>query len=129
VAFFSKPEAFTEEREKTTAVCAKSFLPNAWSFRRRPPGNPREWAGEPPCERFNETYADRMALTSVYLAEEALALPPAQREELAKLLLDSLKSDGVTDEEVSAMLRSRLADLRSGKDPGLSFDDVFGEKA
>ena len=35
-----------------------------------------------------------MALTSVYLAEEALALPPAQREELAKLLLDSLKSDG-----------------------------------
>jgi putative addiction module component (TIGR02574 family) len=70
-----------------------------------------------------------MALTSVYLAEEALALPPAQREELAKLLLDSLKSDGATDEELSAMLRSRLADLRSGKDPGVSFNDVFGEKA
>ena len=70
-----------------------------------------------------------MALTSVYLAEEALALPPAQREELAKLLLDSLKSDGTTDEELSAMLRSRLADLCSGKDAGLSFDGVFGEKA
>jgi putative addiction module component (TIGR02574 family) len=70
-----------------------------------------------------------MALTSVYLAEEALALPPAQREELAKLLLDSLKSDGATDEELSARLCSRLADLRSGKDAGLSFDDVFGEKA
>jgi putative addiction module component (TIGR02574 family) len=70
-----------------------------------------------------------MALASVYLAEEALALPPAQREELAKLLLDSLKSGGATDEELSAMLRSRLADLRSGKEAGLSFDDVFGEKA
>jgi putative addiction module component (TIGR02574 family) len=86
-------------------------------------------AGEPPCDRSNETYAARMALTSVYLAEEALALPPAQREELAKLLLDSLKSDGASDEELSAMLRSRLADLRSGKDAGLSFDAVFGEKA
>jgi putative addiction module component (TIGR02574 family) len=70
-----------------------------------------------------------MALTNVYLAEEALSLPPEQRQQLAKLLLDSLKSDGRTDEELRAMLRSRLADLESGKDAGMSFEEVFGEKA
>ena len=70
-----------------------------------------------------------MALTSIYLAEEALSLPREQREQLAKLLLDSVKPDGPSDEEVAAMLRNRLADLRSGKDCGLSFEDVFGEKA
>jgi putative addiction module component (TIGR02574 family) len=70
-----------------------------------------------------------MALTSIYLAEEALSLPPEQRQQLANLLLDSLKSDGPTDEELKAMLRSRLADLESGKDAGMSFEQVFGEKA
>ena len=70
-----------------------------------------------------------MALTSIYLAEEALSLPPEQRAQLAKLLLDSVKPGGPTDEQLAAMLRSRLADLRSGKDRGLSFEDIFGEKA
>jgi putative addiction module component (TIGR02574 family) len=70
-----------------------------------------------------------MALTSIYLAEEALSLPPEQREQLTKLLLDSVKPGGPTDEELAAMLRSRLTDLRSGKDRGFSFEDVFGEKA
>jgi hypothetical protein len=70
-----------------------------------------------------------MALTSTYLAEEALSLPPAQREVLAKLLLESLKQDSRSDEELTAMLRSRLADLQSGKDGGLSFNEVFGEEA
>jgi putative addiction module component (TIGR02574 family) len=70
-----------------------------------------------------------MALTSIYLAEEALSLPPEQRAQLAKLLLDSVKPDGPSDDELSALLRSRLADLKSGKDRGLSFDDIFGEKA
>ena len=69
-----------------------------------------------------------MPLASTYLAEEALALPPDQRHELAKLLLDSLKPGGPSDDELRAMLRSRLADLKSGKDRGLSFEDVFGEK-
>ena len=70
-----------------------------------------------------------MALTSIYLAEEALSLPVEQRQQLAKLLLDSLKTDGPSDEEIRKMLRSRLADLQSGKDPGMSFEEVFGEKA
>jgi putative addiction module component (TIGR02574 family) len=69
-----------------------------------------------------------MALTSIYLTEEALSLPPDQREQLARLLLESLKPDAPSDEELTAMLRSRLADLRSGQDRGLSFEEVFGEK-
>ena len=68
-----------------------------------------------------------MPLASAYLAEEALSLPPEQRQELAKLLLDSLKVDGPSDEELKAMLRARLADLKSGEDRGLSFEEVFGE--
>ena len=70
-----------------------------------------------------------MALTSVYLAEEALSLPAEQRYQLAQLLLDSLKDTGPSDEEVRAMLKSRLDDLRSGKDRGQSFEEVFGEPA
>jgi putative addiction module component (TIGR02574 family) len=70
-----------------------------------------------------------MALTSTYLAEELLSLPPEQRQQLANLLIDSLRNDGASADEVKQKLRARIADLRTGRDPGLSFDDVFGEKA
>jgi putative addiction module component (TIGR02574 family) len=70
-----------------------------------------------------------MPLTSVYLAEEALSLPPEQREKLARLLLDSIAGNGQTDDEIRAMLHSRLEDLKFGQDKGLSFEEVFGEKA
>ena len=70
-----------------------------------------------------------MASTSIYLAEEALSLPPAQRAELARLLTDSLAETGKTDDEIRALLRARLADLKSGKDGGLTFEEIFGEKA
>lgn len=70
-----------------------------------------------------------MANTSVYLTEEALSLPPRQRAELAKLLMESLNGDGRTDDEIKRMLDSRLAALKEGKDPGNSFEEVFGEKA
>lgn len=70
-----------------------------------------------------------MGLTSIYLVEEALSLPPEQRQQLANLLLDSLKTDGPSDDELKDMLRSRLADLESGKDAGLSFEEVFDGKA
>ena len=65
-----------------------------------------------------------MPLTSDYLAEEALSLPPEQREKLARLLLDSLAGNGKNYEEIQAMLRSRLDDLKSGRDRGMK---VFGE--
>jgi putative addiction module component (TIGR02574 family) len=81
------------------------------------------------CPELVARYRSTMSLTSIYLAEEALSLPPEQRQQLANLLLDSLKTDGPTDEELRAMLRSRLADLESGKDAGMSFEEVFGEKA
>ncbi|MFZ5494091.1 MAG: addiction module protein [Verrucomicrobiota bacterium] len=70
-----------------------------------------------------------MPLTSVYLAEEALSLPPEQRGKLARLLLDSIAGSGQSDDEIRAMLRSRFEDLKSGKDKGLAFDEVFGERA
>ncbi len=70
-----------------------------------------------------------MALTSVYLAEEALSLPPEERTALARLLLDSVASDGRSDEAIRADLQDRLARLKSGEDTGLSFEAVFGEPA
>ncbi len=69
-----------------------------------------------------------MPLTNVYLAEEALSLPAEQRHALAKLLMDSLKDDGRSDDEIRSMLRSRLDDLLARRDPGLGFEDVFGDK-
>ncbi len=70
-----------------------------------------------------------MSLTSVYLAEEALALPPAEREALAKLLMESVVPDQRSDEEIRRDLSSRLARLKSGEDKGLTFEAVFGEPA
>jgi putative addiction module component (TIGR02574 family) len=70
-----------------------------------------------------------MALTCLHLAEEALALPPPEREQLAILLLDSLPpEDEPSDAEWCEILRTRFEDLQSGKDPGYSFEEVFGEK-
>ncbi len=70
-----------------------------------------------------------MPLISIYLAEEALALPADQRAQLANLLLDSLNGDGRSDDEIRLMLQSRLDDLKSGRDAGASFEEVFGERA
>jgi putative addiction module component (TIGR02574 family) len=70
-----------------------------------------------------------MSLTSVYLAEEVLALPAAERETLARLLLESISPDRRSDEEIRKELNSRLARLQSGEDKGLTFDAVFGEPA
>jgi putative addiction module component (TIGR02574 family) len=67
-----------------------------------------------------------MALNNLAVAEEALSLSPADRVDLAKLLIQSLEGDTRTDEEIKADLNRRLADLISGKDPGLTFDQVFG---
>jgi len=68
-----------------------------------------------------------MSFTSVYLAEETLALPFEQRQTLARLLADSVAHDGRDDAEIKAMLRARLDDLKSGRDKGMSFEEVFGE--
>jgi len=66
-----------------------------------------------------------MSPTSVYLAEEVLALPSDQREMLAKLLMESIRNDGRSDEEIRNDLSSRLSDLQTGRDAGMSFEDVF----
>ena len=69
-----------------------------------------------------------MSLTSVYLAEEVLALPAHQRQLLGKLLMDSVQDDGRSDDQIRGELRARLDDLKSGRDPGMSFEEVFGER-
>jgi putative addiction module component (TIGR02574 family) len=68
-----------------------------------------------------------MPLTNLTVAEEALSLSPEDRPALAKLLIQSLESDPRTDEEIKAELNKRLEQLLSKKDPGLSFQEVFGQ--
>ena len=68
-----------------------------------------------------------MAMADLNLAKNVLALPATERAELASLLIDSLKGHGRSDDEVRRMLRDRAENLRSGRDPGLSFEQVFGE--
>ena len=70
-----------------------------------------------------------MAPTSLYLAEEALSLPAEQRRDLARLLLESLTEDNQSDDAVRQMLQGRLADLTSGRDQGMTFEQVFAPKA
>ena len=67
-----------------------------------------------------------MPLTNLALAEEALSLPPIERADLTRLLMQSLQDDPRTDAEIKRDLTSRLRDLISGKDAGLAFEGVFG---
>lgn len=70
-----------------------------------------------------------MPLTNLAVAEEALSLSPADRADLAKLLIQSLENDGRSDAEIRFELKRRLDDLLSGKDAGLNFEQVFGALA
>jgi putative addiction module component (TIGR02574 family) len=67
-----------------------------------------------------------MALINLAVAEEALSLSPAERADLARLLIQSLEDDSRTDAEIKDDLAQRLKDLVSGKDSGLTFQEVFG---
>ena len=69
-----------------------------------------------------------MAFMNLAVAEDALSLSPSERVELAKLLIQSLEDDPRTDAEIKADLSRRLKDLVTGKDPGLSFREVFGSQ-
>ena len=65
-----------------------------------------------------------MPLTNLSVAEESLA--PAERADLAKLLIQSLEDDPRTDAEIKADLAQRFKNLVSGQDSGLTFQEVFG---
>lgn len=67
-----------------------------------------------------------MALTNLAVAEEALSLSPAERADLAKLLIQSLNDDPRTDAEITSDLTQQLKNLVSGNDSGLTFEEVFG---
>jgi hypothetical protein len=75
-----------------------------------------------PAHRLKKepSHGFKAVLTSVYLAEEALALPPEERATLARLLLESVAEDARSDAEIRNDLQARLARLRSGEDAGLS---------
>ena len=66
-----------------------------------------------------------MALTNLAVAEEALSLSPDERAEPAKLLIQSLKDEPRTDAEIKSDLSHRLEELISGKDSGLTFEEVL----
>ena len=66
-----------------------------------------------------------MALTNLAVAEEALSLSPAERADLAKLLIQSLENDRRSDAEITAELNRRFADLIYGTDSGLNVEQVF----
>ena len=70
-----------------------------------------------------------MALTNLSVAEEALSLSPAERADLARLMIQSLENDRRSDAEITAELNRRFADLISGKDSGLNFEQVFSSPA
>jgi putative addiction module component (TIGR02574 family) len=70
-------------------------------------------------------YGGFMSPTNLAMAEEALSLPPTERVELAKLLIESLEGERRSDREIKADLKRRLANLLSGEDTGLTFEQVF----
>ncbi len=68
-----------------------------------------------------------MIVKDVTFAVEALSLPASERAALARLLVDNLESDSHSDQAVRKDLQLRFHNLRSGEDPGMTFDQVFGE--
>lgn len=42
--------------------------------------------------------------------------------------MDRISSDGPTDEEIRVELRDRFSRLKDDRNPGASFESVFGEK-
>ncbi len=81
--------------------------------------------GREACVARYGGYGTGMPLINLAVAEEALSLSPSERAELAKLLIQSLEGDRRTDQELKAELSRRLEALRSGSDPGLTFEQVF----
>jgi putative addiction module component (TIGR02574 family) len=67
-----------------------------------------------------------MTITNLAMAEEALSLAPVERAGLAKLLIESLADEPRTDAEIKEALAQRLTELVSGRDSGLTFEEVFG---
>ena len=68
-----------------------------------------------------------MPLCNISVAEEALCLPPEERANLAKLLIDSLENQPDADDQIRAELTQRLERLKSGTDKGLLFEETFGK--
>lgn len=72
-----------------------------------------------------------MSMSQDPIFESALALPQSERADLAFLLLESLDPPGkeLSANEFGDELRRRVAEHRSGRDDGLSLEDVRAEMA
>jgi putative addiction module component (TIGR02574 family) len=58
------------------------------------------------------------------IVDEAMALPPDEREELAAILLDSLEPpDGISIDDTEEIER-RAASALSGEDPGVPWEEL-----
>ena len=79
----------------------------------------------PALEQFH--IAANMTLAAQTIASNAIALTPAERADVAVAILDSFAVPVRSGDEVRELLQQRSRDLASGKDPGLTFDQVFGE--
>src|SRR5205823_12544050 len=78
------------------------------------------------CANQDLAYFEFMSMMNLAIAEEALSLSPAERADLAKLLIQSLEKDGKTDKEIQTELTRRFERLQLGEEQGLTFEQVFG---
>lgn len=58
------------------------------------------------------------------LVDEAMALPPDEREELAAILLDSLEAPAGISIDDTEEIDRRAAAALSGEDPGVPWDEL-----
>lgn len=58
------------------------------------------------------------------VVDEALALPPDEREELAGMLLDSLETPAGISIDDTDEIEKRAAAARSGEDPGVPWEEL-----
>lgn len=70
-----------------------------------------------------------MALTNFSIAEESLPLPPAERVDLAQLLIESRVNDERSASEIESEPFRRLEALRTEEGNGSDFWQVLGTPA
>ena len=58
------------------------------------------------------------------LVDQAMALPPDEREELAAMLLDSLEPPAGISIDDTEEIERRASAARSGEDPGVPWDEL-----
>jgi putative addiction module component (TIGR02574 family) len=63
-------------------------------------------------------------MTPPKIVNEAMALPPEEREELAAMLLDSLEPPAAISIDDTEEIKRRADAIRSGDDPGVPWTEL-----